>query len=216
MAGLKEMDLVVQQPLPHHFSLIGTGIGLGSLSLPDREDILRILHGEFTKHHSSPNNQWKSTVQEELGDLHEVHILETNLDDVRGEILGHLIPLLVSKGALDVSILSTITKKNRPGHLLRVVCAEKNIPQLTRTILFEAGTLGIRISRSTRLCVARQTIEKKILLLGKEFFVHFKVAKTPSGELIQVKAEFEDLKYISEELGIPIHEVERNLPRFKE
>ena len=176
---------------------------------------MRILHGEFAENHS-PVTQWKSAVQTELGNLHAIHILETNLDDVRGEILGHLIQVLVDSGALDVSILSTVTKKNRPGHLLRVVCTEKDIPQLSRVILFEAGTLGIRISHSTRLCVARQSIEKIISLHGKDFTIHYKVAKTPSGEIIQVKVEFEDLKRISKELGISILDVERKLPCFNE
>jgi len=215
LAGMKEMGFLSQNPLPHQFSLLGTGIGLGSLSLPDREDILRIFHGKISENPASSKTQWESSVQRDFGNLYDVHILETNLDDVRGEILGHIIPKLMSQGALDVSILSTITKKNRPGHLLRVICNEKHIPLFIKTILDETSTLGIRISRHQRVCVKRVIIEKMVTIQGKKFTVHYKVAKTPSDEIIQVKAEFEDLRLIAEDLGISIHEVERNLPVFK-
>ncbi len=64
-------------------------------------------------------------------------MLETNVDDVRGELLGNLIPLLISQGAFDVSIIPCTTKKNRPGYLIKVIASLDKTQSLVSTIIQE-------------------------------------------------------------------------------
>ena len=51
----------------------------------------------------------------------EVVVLETNLDDVSGEVIGRAVERLMEAGARDVSITPVFMKKNRPGQLISVI-----------------------------------------------------------------------------------------------
>ncbi len=55
-----------------------------------------------------------------------VAVLETNLDDCPGEILGAFVETALAAGALDVFHTPIQMKKNRPGVLLTVLCAESD------------------------------------------------------------------------------------------
>ena len=101
------------------------GYGAGKLELPF-PNTLRIITGE------SPTEKDK------------VSILETNLDNVTGEVLGHSFNSLLAAGALDVTIIPTITKKNRPGHLLRVITKPEDSIVVSEAIIRETGTLGVK------------------------------------------------------------------------
>ena len=54
--------------------------------------------------------------------LDTVKILETNVDDVSGEVLGNMNEKIMAHGAKDVTISSAITKKGRPTNLVSVIC----------------------------------------------------------------------------------------------
>ena len=57
----------------------------------------------------------------------EIAVLETNVDDVTGEILGYTLDKLLSEGAKDVSIIPMYTKKNRPGQIIKVIAEQKDV-----------------------------------------------------------------------------------------
>jgi pyridinium-3,5-bisthiocarboxylic acid mononucleotide nickel chelatase len=103
---------------------IGYGAGKMELTHPN---VLRITDG-------------KTSVESD-----HVSILETNLDNVTGELMGHIFNVLMKFGARDVSIIPTITKKNRPGHLLRVISRPIDCDRLSEAIIRETGTLGVRV-----------------------------------------------------------------------
>jgi uncharacterized protein (DUF111 family) len=48
--------------------------------------------------------------------------LETNLDDLSPEVVGHVTELLLAAGALDVWVTPIQMKKQRPGMLLGLLC----------------------------------------------------------------------------------------------
>lgn len=135
-----------------------------------------------------------------------VKILETNVDDVSGEILGNLIEKIMKKNAKDVSIFSGITKKNRPTNLLSVICDAQNVGEITDVIIRETGTLGIRIRDSSRILVPRTIHDVFVDIEGTKFKIHFK--KFNFGQKNDFKIEFDDLKYVSDRINKSIKETD--------
>ena len=100
-------------------------------------------------------------------EIDSVKILETNVDDVSGEILGNLIEKIMKKGAKDVSIYHGITKKGRPTNLVSVICDDANVDEIMDTLVLETGTLGIRISNSNRFVVPRSIHDISLMIDGQ-------------------------------------------------
>jgi len=80
--------------------------------------------------------------------LDTVKILETNVDDVSGEVLGNMIEKIMAQGAKDVTISSAITKKGRPTNLVSVICDSDTMNSIMDLLVTETGTLGVRIRTS--------------------------------------------------------------------
>ncbi len=161
------------------------GYGAGKMELP-HPNILRIVNG--------------------VGELEKenISILETNLDDVSGELLGHIFARLMNRGAMDVSIIPTVTKKNRPGHLLRVIAKPQDTELLSEEIIRETGTLGVRIiPYAHRNITHRRIVPSHIEIDGQEFKIDVKVGMI-GNDIIGVKPEYEDAKRIAEKTGKPV------------
>jgi len=137
----------------------------------------------------------------------EVLVIETNVDDVTGETLGYLVQELLNHGAKDVSIISTTTKKNRPGHLLSVIATPEDEERLAYLLIAETGSLGVRVSRRERHLLARETQTATIQVNDQEFTVRVKIATDRTGKIMQVKAEYEDVKTVAEKTGQPLMEI---------
>ena len=133
----------------------------------------------------------------------QVSILETNLDNVTGELMGHIFNVLLKYGARDVSIIPTITKKNRPGHLLRVIAKPMDCDTLSEVIIRETGTLGVRVIPYVhRNIISRKLVPIQIDIWGKKFEINIKVGMI-GNEIISIKPEYEDARKISIESGMP-------------
>ena len=165
------------------------GYGAGQKEFDSFSNVLKIVRG-------TENNFEIDTVK----------ILETNVDDVSGEILGHLIEKLMDKGAKDVSIYHGITKKGRPTNLVSVICNDEYVDELVDTLVLETGTLGVRISESNRFIVPRSIHEISLILDGQLFQVHYK--KSSFKGKIDFKIEFDDLKNISNSINKSIKETD--------
>ena len=165
------------------------GYGAGQKEFDSFSNVLKIVRG-------TENNFEIDTVK----------ILETNVDDVSGEILGHLIEKLMDKGAKDVSIYHGITKKGRPTNLVSVICNDEHVDELVDTLVLETGTLGVRISESNRFIVPRSIHEISLILDGQSFQVHYK--KSSFKGKIDFKIEFDDLKNISNSINKSIKETD--------
>ncbi|HEV2193928.1 MAG TPA: nickel pincer cofactor biosynthesis protein LarC [Nitrosopumilaceae archaeon] len=130
-----------------------------------------------------------------------VQILETNLDDISGEVLGHMIDKIIANGAKDVTVAPAITKKGRPTNLVSVICDSSSVNTVLDTLISETGTLGIRIRSSARFVVPRVIISVPVIILGKSFTVRCKMVKNQ--ELVQhFKVEASDVKSIADSLSI--------------
>jgi uncharacterized protein (TIGR00299 family) protein len=165
------------------------GYGAGKNNFDNFSNILKIVKGI--------KNNFESD---------SVIILETNVDDVSGEILGNLIEKIMDDGAKDASIYHGITKKGRPTNLVSIICDNDTIGKITDTLITETGTLGIRVTYSDRIIVPRTYHEIKIILDGKTFDVKYK-SSTFKGKST-FKIEFDDLKKIANYLDKSIKETE--------
>ena len=123
-----------------------------------------------------------------------VKVLETNVDDVSGEILGNLIEKIMSKGAKDVTISNAITKKGRPTNLISVICDSNSVHDIMNLLISETGTLGVRVRTSERFIVPRSLESIPVTIDGQNFTVHYKTANKDSKNF---KLEFDDVKQIS-------------------
>ena len=146
-----------------------------------------------------------------------VVVLETNIDDTNGEIIGNLIEKLSTRDTnqiKDITIINGITKKNRPTHILKVICSEESEKEITKTIFEETGTLGIRKSRIERYILDRFNLIVPIEIQEENFIVNIKISKDSNGKIINIKPEFEDIKKIAEKLNYPLkrtNEIVNNL-----
>jgi hypothetical protein len=164
------------------------GYGAGKLELT-HPNVLRITDG-------------KTAMESD-----HVTILETNLDNVTGEIMGHIFKVLMKFGARDVSIIPTITKKNRPGNLLRVISRPLDCDILSEVIIRETGTLGVRVIPYVhRNITSRKIVPVKAIIKGKNVEMNIKVGMI-GNEIISVKPEYEDARKVSEESGVPLKDV---------
>ena len=166
------------------------GYGSGQKDFDDFANVLKIVIGVK-----------KINFQED-----SIIVLETNIDDVSGEILGNLIEKLMNIGAKDAFVSHGITKKGRPANLVSVLCDDNTLDSITHALFSETGTLGIRITKSNRIIVPRKIKETKINISGKNFDVKYKVATVDKKS--NFKIEFEDIKEISRILNKPIKETE--------
>lgn len=130
--------------------------------------------------------------------------LETNVDDVTGEVLGHLIELLMQAGALDVSVLPALMKKGRSGNVVRALARHEEMESLARIIVKETGSLGVRVFPSLHRFVAeREILSVGLEISGQCYNAGIKVSRM-DGNLLNIKAEYEDCIRIAEETGLPL------------
>jgi uncharacterized protein (TIGR00299 family) protein len=172
---------------------LATGYGLGYLELPV-PDLMRAVLCEVD--------------DALIGD--RIELLETNVDDVTGEVLGHLIEELIEMGARDVSIIPATMKKGRSGQLIRVVCKAEDGPALSRRMMLETGTLGIRVIPVKHRHIAKRDVRViNVCVDDNTYGLRFKVATDVNGHILDLSVEFDDAKKVARELSIPLKTVIR-------
>lgn len=165
------------------------GYGAGQKDFDNFSNVLKIVQGINSIHSHDT-----------------VKILETNVDDVSGEIIGNLINKIMKQGAKDISVYPGITKKGRPTNLISVICTETLMDKILDTLILETGTLGIRIFTSERFIVPRKIKTITMNLDGKSFSIRYKIFNLH--QKTGFKIEFDDLIHISKSLNKPLRQVE--------
>jgi uncharacterized protein (TIGR00299 family) protein len=139
-----------------------------------------------------------------------IEMLETNADDVSGEVLGNLFEELLAMGARDVAIIPATMKKGRPAHIIKVIAKPEDTAKLARKIIIETGSLGVRVIPTRHRLMAARKIEMiKFEVEGQMYEAAVKIARDSEGILLNISAEFEDCKKISKTTGVPVKEVMR-------
>lgn len=162
------------------------GLGAGDRDMKEQANLLRLIIGEAEQNIVSD----------------QVWVLETNLDDISGEIVGHCTAKLFEAGALDVYTTSIQMKKNRPGVLLSVLCGPDLVPKMEKIIFKETGTLGIR-----RWPASRHKLERRPHSVQTTWgTIEGKLAVLSDGSL-SFSPEFESCKKIAGEQNLPLKDV---------
>jgi len=168
------------------FKVLVSGSGAGAYQSKELPNILRVFIGESRADFESD----------------EVFVIETNIDDMSGEVYGVLFEELLKAGALDVYAIPVTMKKTRPAYLLSVIADEEKKPLLEEMILRETSTFGVRSYPVSR---------KK---LGRDY----KKAKTPlgtvrikrgilNGKPVKMVPEYEDCRRLAEKHRVPFIDV---------
>ena len=171
-------------------SIDSVGYGAGTKNFDGFANVLKIIQGKSN----------------ETLDRDSVKILETNLDDVSGEVIANTIEKLMENGAKDVTVTQAITKKGRPTQLISVICNVQNTNSLLNILISETRTLGVRIRTSERYIVPRKILESDVTLENQKFIIHYKISDSD-----HFKLEFEDVKSISNALNISFNKTEELL-----
>ena len=163
------------------------GYGAGSRDLPERPNVLRLWVGQGAAQGTRP-----------------MVLLETNVDDMTGEMLGYALEKLLAGGAADAWLTPVQMKKGRPGVVLSVICTEAQEEALARLLLRETTTLGVRVRPVRRWEAERELVEFESSLGPAAV----KVKRLPE-EPLRVAPEYEACKRLAEASGLPLAEVYR-------
>lgn len=166
---------------------IGWGAGSKDLKIPN---ILKVYYGEMEN-----NNE-------------NFVVMETNIDDCGGEILGYAEEKLFKNGALDVFYTPIFMKKNRPAYRLTVACKKEDMFKLQNIMFQETTTIGIRYRFESRTELAREFVEVDTKY-GK-----IKAKKVINNGESYIYPEYESIKEVAQKYNIPIKELYK-LEEFK-
>ena len=175
------------------------GRGAGGRDVADRPNVLPALLGDRPAGLTRPGlpTRGTGTSDSREGVLEWLVLLETNVDDVTGEVLGHLVGLLLDAGAADAWITPILMKKSRPAHTVHVLADPATAPACERLLLAETGSLGLRRTAVERLALPRRT--STVHVDGHPV----RLKHGPWG----VKPEHDDVAAAAAALGLPLRAV---------
>lgn len=173
--------------------LLGSGLGYGTR---ESGGGLRVFLLEQTGTSSGTDVQGSRMAVETVVQL------ESNVDHLTGEDIGFCFEALMQAGALDVLYLPGIMKKNRPGGVLRVLCAQESADAVQEAFFRHTHTLGIR-----RSCVERVVLHRQASSMRAPFGDVESKVYTVGGEQVE-KPEYEALAAFARKTG-------RSLPELR-
>jgi uncharacterized protein (TIGR00299 family) protein len=166
------------------------GYGVGTSSWPDRPNVLRMTL-------AAEEAAARTGTEDDV-----LWVLETNLDDCPGQLVARAIEAALEAGALDAWAAPLTMKKGRPGVLLGALCDEARRAAVTRALLLETTTLGVR-----RHAVLRDELDRALVEVDTAYGkVRVKVARL-EGREVGAHPEYDDCLARSREHGVPVKEV---------
>ena len=184
------------------FNIEGVGVGLGTKDPPGFPNAVRVWLGELRQSQTEAQDEPEGKARPPIYQPASVVLLETNLDDVPGVVLGYAQERLFALGALDVWYTPVQMKKNRPGTVLSVLVPKELEQAAFELILRETPTLGIR----TRL-VDRYVSERHSVTIETGLGPVSVKVKSLDGSPVSAAPEPDDCRRIAFETGIPFQEV---------
>ncbi len=186
------------------------GYGVGTRDNDTRPNVVRAALGEVQGSWfkvQSPASEAAAANEPVAGEAHDwdtdtIAVLETNLDDLSGEVLGAFVERALGEGALDVFHTPIQMKKNRPGVLLTVLCAASDADKVAALLLRETSAFGVRRTLAERRKLKREFLNVKL----PQGEVTVKLGKL-DGAVVQVAPEFESCRQLAAKAGLPLKAV---------
>lgn len=161
-----------------------TGYGAGTRKYEKFPNVLRILIGAM-----EPVDRT----------LEMVSVLETNIDDLSPQILGHVMDRAFEAGALDCWFTAIQMKKNRPATKVSLLCKTVDEHTMLQLLYRETSTIGIRIQR-----MERHSLERESQTVSTEYGDIAVKTAFINGEPVNSQLEFEDLKAAAASHGVSV------------
>jgi uncharacterized protein (DUF111 family) len=140
-----------------------------------------------------------ATQQESPFPVEEISVLEANVDDMSPQVFAYAMERALQEGALDAFGTPVQMKKNRPGMLLTVLCRPEDSQRLTKMILAETTTLGVRMRQESRAALTRRHVS----VSTKWGDIRMKLANL-NGTISNYAPEYEDCSRIARERNVPL------------
>ena len=168
--------------------ITASGFGFGNHESGDMPNALRAVMIDSTN---------------ELGGLvyEKVTLIESNIDDMNPQDYERVCGKLFGAGALDVWTENISMKKFRPGVKLCCLTVPDEAVKMSRIILADTTTQGVRLKDYDRLRL-NWHVEEADTSLGK---IRVKVTEL-DGEIVRRIPEYEDVKSVAEHHNVSMYE----------
>ena len=176
--------------------LLSTGYGAGAREYENFPNVLRVLVGEAES---------AAGVVDEGGAVRdeELTVVETNVDDVSPQVLGHVLEQALARGALDCYFTQAQMKKNRPGVLVSILCRPEDREAMLELLFAETPTLGVRSHG-----VLRRALERESVTVETEFGrIAVKVARL-RGRVVGATPEYDECREAALKASAPLRVVQ--------
>ena len=165
-----------------------TGYGAGTREYDQFPNVLRVMLGETESNKTEGEFLW---------------MIETNIDDLSPQIIGHVMDRAFESGALDCYFTPVHMKKNRPGVLLSILCSEREKETMMQLLFKETTTIGVRSYE-----VERRALERTIVRVETQYGpIDVKVAHL-NGRIVNEMPEFEQCRQAATNGDVPLKVVE--------
>ena len=176
------------------FPVRRVGYGLGTRDNQTRPNVLRVLLGDNADPAAgTPAHDWETDT---------VAVLETNIDDLNPEILGHFAERVLAGGALDVFHTPIQMKKGRPATQLTVLCLAPDSDKFCNRILTETSSFGVRLTFAQRRKIRREF--RQVTTPYGQVTVKLGVL---DGHVVHAAPEFESCRNVAAQAGVPLKTV---------
>ena len=165
-------------------TLHATGYGAGRIRLRNAPNLLRAVVGELE------------------GPEGSVELLEANVDDAPGELLGAAVERLLAAGAIDAWLEPIVMKRGRGAYKACALALSGDRERLARLLMRETGTLGVR-----HQAVGRTVAGRRRVLVDLPYGKCFVKVGSIDGEDFVVAPEHADAARLAGETGLPLPRV---------
>lgn len=194
------------------------GLEVGELTTPTGAAILKHLSPSFAipqlrilssgvsganKNFPHPNILRLSLCEESSVSGDAFHLIQTNIDDMSGELLGSdFLELLLAAGARDAWLTPILMKKGRSALKLEVLCLHSDLDRLSDLVFENTSTIGLRT-----FPVNRRELQRQAVLLDTAWgTIEAKKVILPSGGS-RITPEYSACLRVSRESGRPVAEI---------
>ncbi|MBA2698427.1 MAG: nickel pincer cofactor biosynthesis protein LarC [Nocardioidaceae bacterium] len=171
------------QPL---MAVAAIGTGAGTKDFDSHANVVRLFVGE-------PHTE----------SLRGAVVYETNVDDLDPRLWPAVVERLFDAGASDAWLTPIVMKKGRPAHTLSVLMPVERASDVRQVIFAETSAIGLR-----EMFVGKHVLDRsfaQVLVEGQKISV--KVARAPSGNVLNVQPEFDDVASAARILDRPVKDV---------